>query len=68
MAIYVRLQDFDGVQTVVEVIDTKSASVATLYHPDFVAGLIDVTGTKPKPAQWWTYDGAAFQPPASLAA
>lgn len=67
MATFVRLQeDFPapGLTGVVEVITTKQ-DINTLYHPDFVKSLVDVTSVKPMPKEWWTYDGANFQPPAA---
>lgn len=63
MRTYVRTQKINGVETVAEVITTAD-DIATLYHPDFVAGLIDATDLAQRPGQWWTYDGKNFSPPA----
>jgi hypothetical protein len=47
---------------VMEVI-TTNRDINTLYHPDFVQYLIEVTGMEPMPDQWWAYDGQNFYPP-----
>lgn len=65
MRTYVRTKEVDGVDTVVEVISTEG-DIHDLYHPDFVASLVEVTELSPQPAVWWTYTGGEFFSPAAV--
>lgn len=62
MRTYVRTQKVDSLDTVAEVISAEN-DIDTLYHPDFVASLIEVTDMVPQPAVWWVYDGENFSSP-----
>lgn len=64
---YVRTIIVSGTVTVAEVI-TTDLDIHALYHPDFVAALIDVTDHDPMPGEWWTYDGETFAPPVAPSA
>lgn len=52
---------------VVAEIITIVSDVDSLYHPDLVATLVEVTSADPVPGERWTYDGHAFSAPATPA-
>lgn len=63
MRVFARVDTPYGYEMVVEIIEADR-DIRALYHSAFVATLIEVTDRDPMPAQWWTYDGESFHPPA----
>lgn len=69
MKVYARVQDGLIVETIKPSLDEDGHPIALedLYHPDFIATLVDVTDTVPAPLVGWNavkVDGAwQFAPP-----
>jgi hypothetical protein len=45
------------------VLNGRSIPIEERYHPNFVAGLIDITDIVPQPQVGWLYAGGEFSPP-----
>lgn len=49
------------VTEIIEIGDDQN--IHDMYHPDFVARMVDVSEMDPKPACWWSYINGVFAPP-----